>query len=122
MLRLGGTGHLAVTPDGPRAPPAGQPGSLPRRRHRPADRADGLRLPPGLAPAQLDGFVLPCPGSDVVLVTTEPIHVPPDVRKEQLETYRLRVEDALHRADEAAERMVGNADRRKEDAPARKAA
>ena len=124
MLRVGRTGHLAVTPDGPRGP---------RRQVQPgvvylAARTGLPIVPMGFAYRRAwrlpswDRFVLPCPGSDVVLVTTEPIHVPPDVRKEQLEVYRRRVEDALRRADEAAEKMVGNAHPANENAAARRAA
>ena len=124
MLRLSRTAHLAVTPDGPRGP---------RRRVQPgvvylAARTGLPIVPMGFAYRRAwrlpswDRFALPCPGSDVVLVTTEPVHVPPDVRKEQLEVYRLRVEDALLRAEEAAQRLVGNADLPNENAPTRTAA
>ena len=60
---------------------------------------------PGACPA---GTASPCPapGATSSCVTTEPIHVPPDVRKDQLEVWRLRVEDAIRQADEAAERML----------------
>ena len=124
MLRRGRATHLAVTPDGPRGP---------RRKVQPglvylAARTGLPIVPMGLAYGRVsrmrswDRFALPWPGSEVVLVTTEPIHVPADVRKEQLELYRLRVEDALRRADETAERLVGTPADAKENAPAREAA
>jgi lysophospholipid acyltransferase (LPLAT)-like uncharacterized protein len=124
MMRLARTAHLAVTPDGPRGP---------RRRVQPgvvylAARTGLPIVPMGFAYRRAwrlptwDRFVLPCPWSDVVLVTTEPIHVPPDVRKEQMEAWRLRVEDAIRQADEAAEQMLGRRSPLKENALARKAA
>jgi lysophospholipid acyltransferase (LPLAT)-like uncharacterized protein len=124
MLHCGRTGHLAVTPDGPRGP---------RRKVQPGliwlAARTGLPIVPMSFAYQSawrmhswDRFVLPCPWSDVVMVTTAPIHVPEDVRKAQLEVYCLRVEEALRRAELAAERLVGRAGRPKESAPAREAA
>jgi lysophospholipid acyltransferase (LPLAT)-like uncharacterized protein len=53
-----------------------------------------------------DRFAMPYPYSGAVCVTAEPIRVPEDVRKEQLEHYRLLVQNAMDAASEAAERIV----------------
>jgi lysophospholipid acyltransferase (LPLAT)-like uncharacterized protein len=124
MMRVARTAHLAVTPDGPRGP---------RRRVQPgvvylAARTGLPIVPMGFAYRwawrlpSWDRFVLPCPGGEAVLVTMAPIHVPPDLRREQIEVHRLRVEEALRQADEAAEQMVQRRRPAKENAPVRRAA
>jgi lysophospholipid acyltransferase (LPLAT)-like uncharacterized protein len=124
MVRSGGTTHLAVTPDGPRGP---------RRKVQPglvylAARTGLPIVPVGFAFRRAwrmnswDRFALPYPFSDAACVTGEPIHVPPDVRKEQLEMHRQCVEEAMHRADAAAERLVGAPAPLKGNDPARRAA
>jgi hypothetical protein len=40
-------------------------------------------------------------------VTADPVSVPADATREELEDYRRRVEDALLRVTEAAERLAG---------------
>ncbi len=49
---------------------------------------------------------MPHPWSAAVCVTAEPIHVPEKIGKDQLEHYRLKVENAMNEATEAAERIV----------------
>jgi lysophospholipid acyltransferase (LPLAT)-like uncharacterized protein len=108
MVRLGRVGHLAITPDGPRGP---------RRQVQPglvylAARTGLSIVPIGIAFHRAwrlnswDRFALPKPWSAASCVTTEPIHVPERLDKEQLEHYRLEVEAALQRATEAAEKMA----------------
>jgi lysophospholipid acyltransferase (LPLAT)-like uncharacterized protein len=111
LIRHGRCGHLSVTPDGPRGP---------RRRVQPGlvylAAKTGLPIVPGgLAFGRAwrlrswDRFALPHPWTTAACVTTEPIAVPPDVRKGQLEAYRLRVEEALATATAEAERVLAAA-------------
>jgi lysophospholipid acyltransferase (LPLAT)-like uncharacterized protein len=108
MVRLSEHGHLAITPDGPRGP---------RRRVQPGvvylSARTGLPIIPiGIAFASAwrmrswDRFALPRPGSAAACVTTEPIAVPEELGRSGLEDYRLRVEEALHRATVEAEKLV----------------
>jgi lysophospholipid acyltransferase (LPLAT)-like uncharacterized protein len=108
MWRRSRSAHLAITPDGPRGP---------RRRVQPGvvylAALTGLPIVPfGIAFTRAwrmnswDRFAVPCPWSEAVCVTAEPIHVPENVRKDQLEHYRQKVEDAMNAATEAAERFV----------------
>jgi lysophospholipid acyltransferase (LPLAT)-like uncharacterized protein len=108
MLRLSRSAHLAITPDGPRGP---------RQRVQPgvvylAARTGLPIVPFGIAFERAwrmhswDRFALPCPWSAAVCVTAEPILVPEDLDKDQLEHYRLQVENAMYRATEAAERVL----------------
>jgi lysophospholipid acyltransferase (LPLAT)-like uncharacterized protein len=109
MVRLGREGHLAITPDGPRGP---------RRRVQPglvylAARTGLPIVPVGIAYRRAwrlkswDRFAIPLPGSAAACVTGEPISVPEEVDRDRLEDYRLRVEEALHRATAEAERSLG---------------
>jgi lysophospholipid acyltransferase (LPLAT)-like uncharacterized protein len=108
MVSGGRSSHLAITPDGPRGP---------RRRVQPgvvylAARTGLPIVPFGIAYScawrmrSWDRFAVPMPGSGAVCVTAEPILVPEHSSREQLEEYRLRVEDAMNRATEEAERIV----------------
>jgi lysophospholipid acyltransferase (LPLAT)-like uncharacterized protein len=105
MLRLAGGSHLAITPDGPRGP---------RRQVQPGlvylAAKTGLPIVPiGIAfhrawrMRSWDRFALPHPWSAAECVTAEPIEVPEDADKEQLEAYRRRIEEAMSRATAAAE-------------------
>jgi lysophospholipid acyltransferase (LPLAT)-like uncharacterized protein len=105
MLRLARTAHLAITPDGPRGPRrCVQPGLIYL-----ASRTGLPIVPIGIAfrgvwrMRSWDRFALPHPYGAAWLVTTEPIEVPADADKEQLEEYRLRVEREMERAGRAAE-------------------
>jgi lysophospholipid acyltransferase (LPLAT)-like uncharacterized protein len=111
MWRRSRSAHLAITPDGPRGP---------RRHVQPGvvylAALTGLPIVPfGIAftrawrMSSWDRFAVPCPWSEAVCVTAEPIHVPEDVRKDHLEYYRRKVEDAMNSATAAAERLVGQA-------------
>jgi lysophospholipid acyltransferase (LPLAT)-like uncharacterized protein len=108
MVRWARHGHLVVTPDGPRGP---------RRHLQPGlvylAAKTGLPIvPAGLAYGKAwrlktwDRFVLPCPWSDAALVLGQPIPVPENLDRKQLEEYRQRVEEAMSRATEAAERQL----------------
>jgi lysophospholipid acyltransferase (LPLAT)-like uncharacterized protein len=53
-----------------------------------------------------DRFVLPCPFSRATLVASEPMPVPANLDRDQLEQYRRLVEETFHRVSEAAENWV----------------
>jgi lysophospholipid acyltransferase (LPLAT)-like uncharacterized protein len=108
MLNLSRSIHLAITPDGPRGP---------RRHVQPgvvylAARTGMPIVPIGVGFQRAwrmkswDRFALPYPCSAAVLVTGEPLCVPADVDKDDLEHYRLQVEQAMTRATEAAENIL----------------
>lgn len=108
MVRRGRSAHLAITPDGPRGP---------RRQVQPGvvylAALTGLPIVPfGIAFERAwrmrswDRFAVPWPWSAAVCVTAEPIRVPENIRKDRLEHYRLRVQEAMDAASAAAERIV----------------
>jgi lysophospholipid acyltransferase (LPLAT)-like uncharacterized protein len=105
MLRLGKTGHLAITPDGPRGP---------RRRVKPGvvylAAGTGLPVVPfGIAfrgvwrMRSWDRFAVPHPWGAAWCVTADPIRVPEGLEKAGIEEFRRRVEQELERVTEAAE-------------------
>jgi lysophospholipid acyltransferase (LPLAT)-like uncharacterized protein len=105
LRRLAREAHLAITPDGPRGP---------RRRVQLgliylASRTGLPIVPIGIAfggawrMRSWDRFALPHPFSAAWLVTTEPVRVPAEAGKEELEEYRLWVEREMERAGRAAE-------------------
>ncbi len=105
MLRLSDHGHLAITPDGPRGP---------RRELQPgliylASRTGLPIVPLGIGydrPWRMkswDRFALPRPFRRGRCVTAEPITVPRDCGKDELERYRRHVEEVLHRVNALAE-------------------
>ncbi len=108
MVRRSRSAHLAITPDGPRGP----------RRQIQAGvvylaALTGLPIVPfGIAferawrMSSWDRFAVPWPWSGAVCVTAEPIVVPENIRKDQLEPYRLRVQNAMDSVSDAAERIV----------------
>ena len=98
-------GHLVITPDGPRGP---------RREAKPglvyvASRTGLPIVPTGVGydrpcrAGSWDRFAVPRPFSRAVLVTDEPIVVPADAGRDELERFRRLVQDGLDRATEAAE-------------------
>jgi lysophospholipid acyltransferase (LPLAT)-like uncharacterized protein len=108
MLRLSRPAHLAITPDGPRGP---------RRRVQPgviylAARTGLPVVPFGIAYANAwrmrswDRFAVPRPWSLAVCVTGRPIHVPENVGKDDLESYRLLVEEQLNAVTAEAEHLI----------------
>jgi lysophospholipid acyltransferase (LPLAT)-like uncharacterized protein len=106
--------HLAITPDGPKGP---------RRRVQPGAiflaSQTGLPIVPfGIGYAQAwrartwDGFAVPYPYSLATSVGAAPIHVPPDLRLNDLVYYRNLVEEQLLKATEEAERWAQGLPRR----------
>ncbi|MEK7369100.1 MAG: lysophospholipid acyltransferase family protein, partial [Planctomycetota bacterium] len=96
---------LAVTPDGPRGPrEAAQSGIifLAKKTGLPI-------LPIGLGYSNCwrlpswDGFRIPKPFSRVVLAFGEPIRIPPELREEELEDCRRKLEKSLNSLSAEAE-------------------
>jgi lysophospholipid acyltransferase (LPLAT)-like uncharacterized protein len=53
-----------------------------------------------------DRFALPRPGRRAICITAEPIRVPPDADRDQLEKFRQLVEQNLLNLTEQAERLA----------------
>jgi lysophospholipid acyltransferase (LPLAT)-like uncharacterized protein len=53
-----------------------------------------------------DRFALPRPFSKTVVVTLDPVQVPEDANKAQLEEYRARLESSLNELTDYAERVA----------------
>jgi lysophospholipid acyltransferase (LPLAT)-like uncharacterized protein len=103
-----GRRHLAVTPDGPRGPRrVVQPGII-----YAASRTGMQVVPVGVGynrpwrAKSWDRFAVPRPGSRARLITGEPISVPPRLRAEELEPYRLAVQSEMDRLTDVAERWA----------------
>jgi lysophospholipid acyltransferase (LPLAT)-like uncharacterized protein len=108
MLKLGRGTHFAVTPDGPRGP---------RRRAQQGlvylAAKTGLSIVPvGIGyhrPWRMrswDRFALPRPWSLGICIAGEPVPVPADVARADLAEYMQRVEAALQRVSDLAERWA----------------
>jgi len=105
LLRIARNASLAITPDGPRGP---------RRRIQPglvylAARTGLPVVPTGFGyhrPWRLrswDRFAVPRPWSLGTCVTGEPIHVPADAGRKELEHYRGLIEEQLLQVSDLAE-------------------
>jgi lysophospholipid acyltransferase (LPLAT)-like uncharacterized protein len=97
MIRSDPHAHLGITPDGPKGP---------RRRVQlgmvyMASRTGVPIVPCGYGFTHVrrlnswDRFAIPRPFSRIVAVVCEPIHVPPQLNREQLEHWRRHVEEAF---------------------------
>jgi lysophospholipid acyltransferase (LPLAT)-like uncharacterized protein len=105
MLHSDAPAHLGFTPDGPRGP---------RRRVQVgivyiASRTGLPVVPCGYGFTHSwhlnswDRFTIPVPWSRIVGVVCEPIHVPADLDRHELEQWRIRVEEAFLKATADAE-------------------
>lgn len=89
--------HVAFTPDGPRGPRY----TMKLGPLHLASRTGHEIVPIAINVSRCwqlkswDGFQIPKPFSSVKLVLGEPIAVPPALNEEQLEEYRVKVENAL---------------------------
>jgi lysophospholipid acyltransferase (LPLAT)-like uncharacterized protein len=105
LLRAGRICHLAVVPDGPRGP----------RRHLQlgpvylASRSGLPIVPTGVGfdrpwrAGSWDRFALPRPWSRAVVVTAEPIVIPPGLDRDQLEPWRQHVDAVMQQVSQVAE-------------------
>ena len=110
MLRAGETHHMAITPDGPRGP---------RRQLQPglvylAARTGLQIVPAGIGyrrPWRMkswDRFALPRPWTCATCVTAEPIRVPTDADRLELERFQQLVEREMARVSALAESWADN--------------
>jgi hypothetical protein len=53
-----------------------------------------------------DRFAVPRPFSDAVAVGTRPIFVPPNIERDQLESYRLHIEQEMNDVQNEADEWV----------------
>ena len=97
--------HLGITPDGPRGPRRVlQAGII-----MVASQTGIPILPFGVGFSRVwrapswDRFAVPCPFSTMVGVIGEPIHIPPNLTKEDLRRYQLEVQARLNELSAAAE-------------------
>ncbi len=108
MVQVGKETHLAITPDGPRGP---------RRQVQPgliylAARTGMPIVPAGFAydrpwrARSWDRFAMPRPWSLATAVTDQPVVVPRDVTREDIERYRGQVEEVMLWLSDAAERLA----------------
>lgn len=109
MIQKGETEHLAITPDGPRGP-----------RHRVqlgviylASRTQMPIMPFGSHYKNAwytkgwDRMGIPKPYSQAAGVAGKLLHVPPDLQKADLESYRVELENRMEEADAKAKEWVG---------------
>jgi lysophospholipid acyltransferase (LPLAT)-like uncharacterized protein len=108
MIRASQSHHFAVMPDGPRGP----------RRHVQLGLIY-LAAKTGLPIVALgighdrpwrlktwDRFAVPRPFTQAICLALDPIHVPPDSTKAQMEEFRARVEQNLNSVTDHAERLA----------------
>jgi len=108
LVRASRACHLAVVPDGPRGP---------RRRLQLgpiylASRTGLAIVPIGIGfhrpwrAKSWDRFALPRPWSRASVVTMEPVHIPPDLDKAELEEWRQYVDGLMHEVTRLAEQWA----------------
>ena len=107
LMRKGKFSHLAITPDGPRGPRrVVQPGAIYL-----ASRTGMPLIPVGLSYRRCwrhrswDRMAFPYPGELGQAVIGTPIDVPPDLDRDALEEFRLKVQAALDGVQRRAERL-----------------
>jgi lysophospholipid acyltransferase (LPLAT)-like uncharacterized protein len=108
LLRAGRETHLALTPDGPRGPRRRIQGGaifLAARLGLPIV-AVGFGLRRCWRMKSWDRFAIPGPWTRATCVTGVPIVVPASVNRQEIEHYRLQVEQSLTGATETAERWA----------------
>jgi lysophospholipid acyltransferase (LPLAT)-like uncharacterized protein len=98
-------GNLAITPDGPQGPKdVVQPGVIELARLTGSPifpityGASGKRSLPSW-----DRFIIPLPFCRVVFIWGEPVWVPPDTKREEMEEKRLLLQDRLGQITEEAD-------------------
>jgi lysophospholipid acyltransferase (LPLAT)-like uncharacterized protein len=105
MLRLKDHAHLCITPDGPRGPRrCVQPGLiyLAARTGLPIVPA-GIGYQKCWRMRSWDRFAIPWPYCAARALIGAPIHVPAGLSRDEMEQYRLRVEQEMNRLTEEAE-------------------
>src|SRR5207244_2234535 len=103
--------HLAVTPDGPRGPRrVVQPGIIYiASRARLKIVCGGVAYNNAWRTKSWDRFAIPKPASRALIVTGEAIDIPENLKLNQLEEYRVIVQNEMDRLNRIAEELVGSA-------------
>lgn len=110
MIAVSPAGNMVVIPDGPRGPRR----TLELGLIYLASRSGLPIVPFGVGydnPWRLptwDRFAIPKPFSKAVIVTGNPIPVPANLRREDLESYRQKVMEEFNRVQARAEEFAGN--------------
>ena len=111
LIHQGRISHLAIAPDGPRGPRrVVQPGAIFL-----ASRTGMPLVPAGLAFGKCrrvkswDRMALPRPWQAARAVIGEPIDVPDNLSRDQIEQYRLKLQSALDDLQAQAERLAAEA-------------
>ncbi|MBD3673075.1 MAG: lysophospholipid acyltransferase family protein [Planctomycetaceae bacterium] len=109
LLETSEEGHIVITPDGPRGP---------RHKVKPGIvyLASATGIPIVVNANAVDRYwdiqgswtnqIVPKPFSNVFLLTGAPIHVPPEITREQMEQYQTLLESELERLHVLAERIA----------------
>jgi len=122
LVTRGRTQHLTITPDGPRGP---------RRVCSPGPLflASKIGMPivlMGMAyqrPWRVnswDQFAIPKPFSRARAILSAPISVPPGLRKDELEKWRLDIQQQLNQLSNEAQQWADSGDRRPDEMPLRR--
>ena len=107
LRRVSQRGHIVVTPDGPRGPRRVFPMGvvwLAANTGLPIVPV-GVGAPGAWRANSWDRFIVPRPFSGATYIIAEPVHVPENLDRKQLELYRQRVQEGMERATEAAEKF-----------------
>lgn len=107
VLKKGG--KMAITPDGPKGPSQiVQHGVMfLARKSGAALYPMGVACRPCILAPSWDRYLVPIPFARAAIVIGEPLHVPEDANQEEEERVRLALQEAINRAQEEAERLVG---------------
>jgi lysophospholipid acyltransferase (LPLAT)-like uncharacterized protein len=109
VLRLLRTGQsFAFTPDGPKGPRHhAQPGVIYLASNAPASI-----IPLGVAASRAwqlptwDRYLIPKPFARIHVHLGEPLHVPPNLPRDEMESWRQRIESELNRANQSAQQRL----------------
>lgn len=119
LLEKSKKAHLTITPDGPRGP---------RRRMAPGPiyLSSKLQIPLVMMgfgydrPWRMkswDRFALPKPYSRARSIVSPRVQIPPELGRDEIESYRTRMEILLHRITEEAESWAGDRSCRRGEQP-----
>jgi lysophospholipid acyltransferase (LPLAT)-like uncharacterized protein len=101
--------HIVITPDGPRGPRRKmKPGAVyvATQTGRPISAGAYACRRAWRIPADWTDFVIPKPFTTIYVVTGTPFYVPPDLTRDQLEEWVLRMQEAMDRLSDQVERLA----------------
>ena len=109
MMDLIQTKHIVATPDGPRGPRRHmKPGVvyLASQSGRPIIAVGCAAANAWRVPGRWTDLLIPKPFSRIVLRASEPIHVPPDLNREQLANVAAEIQLEMERMEAEAQRAL----------------